>query len=161
MTTLHAWGVLQRSLQVSHPVYWHDVMSTNLEEPTAKGFVVRKADTIELSEAQGTHWNMIKCEERLGNCPEAVIGWATINLYSRVLKFLEDSLPKLYCLDLAEAYVIQESVSSRILREKKRYEFWFPNGSLHHNSSAKDGKGKENQYWVYYQVPTSILLWEI
>jgi hypothetical protein len=49
-------------------------MSTNfrnpkegyVEEPTAKDFVARKARTIALSEAQGTHWNMIKCEECLG-----------------------------------------------------------------------------------------------
>jgi hypothetical protein len=31
-----------------------------------KDFVAWKAYTIGLSEAQGTHWNMIKCEERLG-----------------------------------------------------------------------------------------------
>ncbi len=34
--------------------------------------------------------------------------------YSRVWKSLWDSFPKLYCVDLAEAYVTQESVSSRI-----------------------------------------------
>ncbi len=34
--------------------------------------------------------------------------------YSQVWKSLWDSFPELYCIDLAEAYVTQESVSSRI-----------------------------------------------
>jgi hypothetical protein len=37
-----------------------------VEEPTAKDFVARKACTIALSKAQGTHWNVIKCKESLG-----------------------------------------------------------------------------------------------
>jgi hypothetical protein len=84
-----------------------------------KDFVARKVRTIELNKVQGTIWNAIKCKERLGNHPEAVIRQATINLYSRVWKSLGDSLPELYCLDLAEAYVTQESVSLRILCEEK------------------------------------------
>jgi hypothetical protein len=64
-------------------------MSTNLtkhkegyvEEPAAKEFIARKARIIALSKAQGT---------------EAVIGQATINLYSQVWKSLENCLPKLY-----------------------------------------------------------------
>jgi hypothetical protein len=103
-------------------------MSTNLKEPAAKDFVVRKAHTIALSKAQGTHWNVIKCKKHLGNCPEAVIGQATINLDSRVVKSLKDSLPKLYCINLVEAYVMQEGASSRILCEKKRYDLQLPNG---------------------------------
>jgi hypothetical protein len=91
-----------------------------IEEPTAKDFVARKVRSIALSKVQGIHWNGIKCKERLGNCPEAVVRQATINLYSQVWKSLEDSSPELYCVDLAEAYVMQESVSSRILYEKKR-----------------------------------------
>jgi hypothetical protein len=39
---------------------WYD------EEPTAKDFIARKACTIALSKLQGTHWNVIKCKERLG-----------------------------------------------------------------------------------------------
>jgi hypothetical protein len=76
-----------------------------VEEPAAKNFVARKVRTIPLSEAQGTHWNVIKCKECLGNHPKAVIGQATINLDSQVLKSLEDSLPELYCVDLVETYV--------------------------------------------------------
>jgi hypothetical protein len=34
--------------------------------------------------------------------------------YSRGWKSLVDSSPGLYCVDLAEAYVMQENVSSRI-----------------------------------------------
>jgi hypothetical protein len=41
-------------------------MRTRLKEPTAKGFVALKAHTIALRETQGTHWDMIKCKERLG-----------------------------------------------------------------------------------------------
>jgi hypothetical protein len=40
-----------------------------VEEPTAKYFVVRKARTIALSKAQGTHWNGIKCKKCLGIFP--------------------------------------------------------------------------------------------
>jgi hypothetical protein len=54
-----------------------------VEEPIAKNFVVRKARIIAVSKAQGT---------------EAVIGQATINIYSQVRGSLEDSLPKLYCI---------------------------------------------------------------
>jgi hypothetical protein len=64
-----------------------------VEEPAAKDFLVRNARTIVLSNARGTHWNVIKCKERLGNCPEAVIRQVTINLDSQVWKTLEDSCP--------------------------------------------------------------------
>jgi hypothetical protein len=57
--------------------YWQG----HAEELAAKEFVTRKACTITSGKAQGTHWNRIKCKERLGNCPEAVIRQATINLY--------------------------------------------------------------------------------
>ena len=92
----------------------HAKWQGSIDESAAKDFVARKARTIALSEAQGTHWNRIKYKERLGNCPEAVVRQATINLNSQVWKSFEDFLPKLYCIDLAEAYVTQESVSSRI-----------------------------------------------
>jgi hypothetical protein len=98
-----------------------------VEEPAAKDFVAREVHTIKLNKVQGTHWNPNKCEEHLGYCPEAVIRQATISLYSRVWKSLGDSLPELYCIDLAEAYVMRESVSSRILCEKKRYDSRLPN----------------------------------
>jgi hypothetical protein len=113
-----------------------------VEEPAAKYFVARKVRTIELTEVQGKSWNAIKCKERLRSCPEAVIRQATINLYSRVWKSLGDSFPKLYCVDLAEAYVTGESVSSRILCEKKRYDSRLPNGRSHEKPSAKGGTGK-------------------
>jgi hypothetical protein len=99
----------------------HAKWQGSIEEPAAKNFVARKVRTIELNKVQGTQWNANKCKERLGNCPEAVVRQATINLYSQVWKSLGDSLPKLYCIDLAEAYATQESVSSKILCEKKRY----------------------------------------
>jgi hypothetical protein len=117
-----------------------------VEVPTAKDFVARKLHTIALSEVQGTHWNGIKCPERLGNSPVAVIRQATINRNSQAWKSLEDFLPKLYCVDLAEAHVTQESVSLRKLCEKKRYDSCLPNRCLHEKPSAKGRTGKENQY---------------
>jgi hypothetical protein len=90
-----------------------------VEEPTAKDFVSRQVYTIALDEVKGTHWNAIKCKEHLRSCPEAVVRQATINLNSRVWKSLEDSLPELYCIDLAEAYVTRESVSLRIYVRRK------------------------------------------
>jgi hypothetical protein len=81
----------------------------------------------------------------LGNCPEAVIRQATINLDPQVWKSIEDSLLKLYYIDLVEAYVTRESPSSRILCEKKRYDLQAPNGRLHEKPSAKGGYGKENR----------------
>jgi hypothetical protein len=50
------------------------------EVPAAKDFIARKVCTIALSKIKGIHWNTIKCQERLGNCPEAVIRQAKINL---------------------------------------------------------------------------------
>jgi hypothetical protein len=88
---------------------------------------------------------LIKCKEHFGNCPEVVIGQATINLDSQVWKSLEDSLPKLYCADLAEAHVMQESASLRILCGKKRYDLQLPYGRLHEKPLAKGGNGKENR----------------
>jgi hypothetical protein len=76
----------------------------SIEEPAAKDFVARKVCTIEWNKVQGTYWNRIKCEERLRSCPEAVVRQATINLYSQVWKSFGHSFPKLYCVDLAEAY---------------------------------------------------------
>ncbi len=91
--------------------------------PSVKEFVARKTQTIPSGKAQGTYWNRIKCKECCGNPPEAVIGQATINLDSWVWKSLEDSLPKLYCVDLAEAYVMQESMSLRLMCKKR--EVWY------------------------------------
>jgi hypothetical protein len=59
-----------------------------VEEPAAKDFVARKVRTIVLNKVQGTHWNTIKCQEHLGNHPEAVVRQATINLDSRVWRFI-------------------------------------------------------------------------
>jgi hypothetical protein len=117
-----------------------------VEEPTAKDFVAWKVCTIALSKVQGTHWNAIKCQEHLGNCPEAVVSQATINPNLQVWKSLEDFLPKLYCIDLAEACVTQESVSSRILGEKTRNDLRSLNRRLHEKPSGKGRTGKENQY---------------
>jgi len=72
-----------------------------IEEPAAKDFVAKKFHTIALNEVQGTQWNAIKCQECLWNSPEAVVRQATLNLNSQVWKSFEDSLPKLYCVDLA------------------------------------------------------------
>ncbi len=116
--------------------------------------------TIALNKVKGTHWNGIKCQEHLGNHPEAVITQATINLNSQVWKSLENSLPKLYWVDLAEAYVTWESVSLRLLGEKKRYDLRLPNRCLHKKPLVKGGTGKENRYWFMYQVPVSVFLWE-
>jgi hypothetical protein len=138
----------------------HAKWQGSVEEPAAKDFVARKVCTIELNEVQGTYWNANKCKERLRYCPEAVIRQATINLDSSVWKSLCNSLSKLYCIDLVEAYVTQESVSLRSLSERKRYDSRLPNGRLHEKPSAKGGTGKENRYWFLYQVPAGILLQE-
>jgi hypothetical protein len=118
----------------------------SVEVPAAKDFVARKVRTFEINEVQGTYWNANKCKERMGNCPEAVVRQATINLYSQFWNSLGDFLPELYCVDLAEVYVKQESDSSRILWEKKRYDLRSPNKRLHEKPSAKGGTGKENWY---------------
>jgi hypothetical protein len=60
----------------------HAKCQGSIEEPNAKEFLARKVLTIELNEVQGTHWNANKCQERLGNHPEAVVRQATISLYS-------------------------------------------------------------------------------
>ncbi len=43
----------------------HAIWQGYVEEPAAKNFVARKACTIALSGAQGTHWDMIKCKLRM------------------------------------------------------------------------------------------------
>jgi hypothetical protein len=76
-------------------------------------FVARKVRTMESNKVQGNNWNAIKCKECLGSHPEAVVRQATINLDSWLWKSLGDSLPELYCVNLAEAYIMWENVSSR------------------------------------------------
>jgi hypothetical protein len=110
----------------------HAKWQGSFEEPAAKDFVARKVRTFISNKVQGTHWNANKCQEHLGNCPEAVVRQATIS--------------ELYCIDLAVAYVTQESVRSRILCEKKRYDLQSPNGCLHEEPLAKGRTGKENRY---------------
>jgi hypothetical protein len=134
-------------------------MQGSVEEPAAKDFVARKVHTIKLTKVQGTIWNAVKCKEHLRSCPEAVIRQATINLYSQVWKSLGDSFPKLYCVDLAEACVMQESVSLKIY-VKKRYDLQSPNGHLHEKPLAKGGMGIECRYKILNKVTTIILLRE-
>jgi hypothetical protein len=55
--------------------------------------------------ALGSYWDRIKCKKLFGNPVGAVERQASINPDSQIWKSLEDSLPKLYCADLAEAYV--------------------------------------------------------
>jgi hypothetical protein len=57
----------------------HAIWQGYVEDPAAKDFVARKACTITLSEVQGS------CHKIRDNQP-----------YSRVWKFLGDSIPKLY-----------------------------------------------------------------
>jgi hypothetical protein len=85
----------------------HAIWQGSVEEPTTKDFVAKKACTIAFSEAQGTHWSVIRCKEHLENCPDAVIGQATINLDSQVWESLEDSLPKL-SLYQGDGYLIYQ-----------------------------------------------------
>jgi hypothetical protein len=44
----------------------HAIWQGYIEKPAAKDFVARKARTIALSKAQGTHWNVIKYKLHLG-----------------------------------------------------------------------------------------------
>jgi hypothetical protein len=114
----------------------------SVEEPAAKDFVARGVRNIKLTEVQGTSWNAIKCKERPRSRPEAVVRQATINLYSQVLKSLGDSFPKLYCVDLAEAYVMQESVSSRIYARRKGMTCDCPTDVCMRNLRQKAERGK-------------------
>ncbi len=114
-----------------------DACHCKVKPSAVKEFVARKTCTIASGKAQGTYWNRIKCKERFGNPPEAVIRQAIINPDSQVRKSLEDSLPKMYCADLAEAYVTQESTSSRLICKKERYDSQLPNGRSHQKLSTK------------------------
>jgi hypothetical protein len=76
-----------------------DTGRCKVKASAAKEFIVRKTRTIASEKVQGI---------------EAFSEQATISLYSQVWKSLEDSFAKLYCVDLVEACVMQESASSRI-----------------------------------------------
>ncbi len=90
----------------------HATWQGSVEEPAAKDFVARKVRTIKLNKVQGTSCKAIKCKERLGSHPEAVVRQATINLNSQVWKSLGDYLPEQYCIDL-KACVTRENFSLR------------------------------------------------
>ncbi len=77
-----------------------DVGHCKVKTSAAKEFIARKTRTSASGGAWGTYWNRIKCKERFGNPPGAVIRQATINPEARIWKSFEDSLPKMYCTDL-------------------------------------------------------------
>jgi hypothetical protein len=88
-----------------------------------------------------------KCKEPAGTWSSAKSAWEVVQKLlsdkqqsTFIHKFgnsLGISFPKLYCVDSAEAYVMQESVSLRFLCEKKRYDLQPPNGHLHEKPSEK------------------------
>jgi hypothetical protein len=82
-----------------------------------KGFVAKKARTIPLREARGTHWNVIKCKSRLGMSRSCHMT-SDNQPYSRVWKSLGDSLPKLYCITW-RGLCHTRKLSSRIFVSKK------------------------------------------
>ncbi len=84
-----------------------------------KGFCCKGGLHYQIEQSARNPLEHNKCQECLGNRPEAVIRQVTISLYSWVWKSLGGSLSELYCVDLAEAYVRWGSVSSRILLRKK------------------------------------------
>jgi hypothetical protein len=92
----------------------HAKWQGSVEKHTTKDLLARKVRTIELNEVPGTNWSTNKCKEHLGSHPEAVVRQATINLDSQLCKSLGVSLP-VYCIELGEAYVMQENVISRNL----------------------------------------------
>ncbi len=68
MALLCHWGrqSLEDMMSLRTEFETHAIWQGYIEEPAAKDFVARKACTIALSEAQGTHWDVIKCELHLG-----------------------------------------------------------------------------------------------
>ncbi len=123
-----------------------------LRNPLRKIFLARKVRTIALNKVQGTYWNAIKCKEHLGNRPEAVVRQATIN-NSQVWKSLENSLPKLYCVVLAEAYVMQESVNLRTYCEKIGMFCTHPMDVCMRNLQRKAERGKKTSANSYTRFP--------
>jgi hypothetical protein len=120
----------------------HAIWQGYAEDPAAKDFVARKARTIALSKAQGS------CHKTSNNQP-----------YSRVWKSLGDSIPKLYCvawLGLDHARKCQ----FKDFYEKDRYELCSVQRTFSPETFGKIRKREIHRYWGYYQVPTSILLWE-
>ncbi len=77
----------------------------------------------------------------LGNCPEAAIWQATINLYSWVRKSLGDSLPKLHCVSVA--YVTQESGARGVLWVRKVW-FTFTQWMFAQETFGKRQKGERS-----------------
>ncbi len=61
------WGqqLLKYMTSLGTDFEMHAIWQGCIEEPAAKDFIGRKACTITLSKAQGTHGDVIKCKERL------------------------------------------------------------------------------------------------
>jgi hypothetical protein len=61
---LSRWGrqLLKDMISIGTDFETHAIWHGYVEEPTGKDFVARKACTIALSKAQGTHWDVIKCK---------------------------------------------------------------------------------------------------
>jgi hypothetical protein len=117
----------------------------------------RRTRTIASGKVQGIYLNRIKRKECFGNPQGAGIRQTKINLDAWIWKSLEDSLPKMYCVDLAEAYVMQESTSLRLVW-KERYDPRLFNGSLHQLEPKQTCKVKLiwnlwNFYNFNYYIP--------
>ncbi len=147
-TTLRPWGVLRRALQVSQPQYsaltWH-----HEHEPQGtrcKDFCSKEGLHYCIEQSARNPLGSDQVQRALGNCPEAVIGPATINLVSQVWKSLGDSLPKLYWVTkwrlMSREKVRDQGLS---VERKERFDTRSPNGHLHPKPLAKGGKGKENR----------------
>ncbi len=88
------------------------VMTNKLDKPQVEaGAMASRAHelthTIAPGNAQGTYWDRMRCGKCFGNFMGAVKRQASINPDSQIWKYFEDSLPKMYCVELAEAYVTQ------------------------------------------------------
>ncbi len=60
-----------------------------------KGFCSKEGLHYRIEQSMRNPLERDQVQRALGNCPEAVIGQATINLYSQVWKSLEEFLPRL------------------------------------------------------------------
>ncbi len=95
----------------------------SVEKPAVKVFVGRKVRTIAFWQSVRNQLERDQVQRALEKASGSCILTSNNHPYLWGWKFVHNSSPRLYCIDLAEAYVTREKVSSRISQGKVWFAF--------------------------------------
>ncbi len=117
----------------------------SIEKPAVKVFVARKVRTNAFWQSVRNQLECKQVQRALEKASGSCLLTSNNEPFSRGQKSIHESILRLYCVDLVEAYVTQEDVSSRISREK--VWFVFTQRKFAWETFTEKGKmGRERRY---------------